>query len=692
MSQLVAFALPGVPLGCVFALMGAGLVLTYRASGVFNLAFGAQAYVSALVFYVSVNHGWPKWAAAILAIVVLSPALGLLLDRIIFRYTRNASQFVKLVPALGLLIVLPSAAQMIFGDSTRLSPPALLLDTSKVYFHFVGFAVNGNELSTTVITILAVAFLWSMLKFTKLGLEMRAVVESPRLAQLHGVRSDLIGAVAWVLSSLFAGLAGVLLAPLYAQLSSLNFTDLLVAAIAAGAFGSFVSLPLTLIGGVFLGVAQELISGYLPTGSTIAAGVPSAFPFIVLLVLLIALPRFRVKHEVSDPMQGCEPPPPCLDAPRRPTAVFVGSRIFAAALAISFAVSVLTWMPSNWVFTLGLGVAYSVIFLSIVLLTGMSGQVSLAQATFAGIGAFTAGQLAIHLGISVMAGALIGGLIAAGAGILLALPTLRLGGIALALGTLGFALVVSDIFFPLSWVGNGGSGISVPRPAIGAISLAGNRSFMILALIVLVVASVAVALIRSGTVGRELAAVRGSEVGAESIGINTRRLRILTIALAAGLAGIGGAIYGSLEGSVSSNDFSYEMSLIFVVVVATVGVRTISGAIEAGLAYAVLSQLISTLPSRYASLLAFLFGLAALTYVRHPEGVVDYVKRSILNLSETVLAYFGYHGIGLRFTSGYVTCDVGDGNGLADGSGAVDGNGLAGDDRLEAKRDVDGGV
>ncbi len=639
MSQFISFALPGVPLGCVFALMGAGLVLTYRASGVFNLAFGAQAYASALIFYVSINNGWPKWAATILAIVVVSPALGLLLDRIIFRYTRTANQFVKLVPALGLLIVLPSAVQMIFGNQTRLSPPSLLLDPRKVYLHIAGFAVNGTELSTSVITVLAIAFLWGVLKFTRLGLEMRSVVESPKLAQLHGVRSDLVGADAWILSSLFAGLAGVLLAPLYAQLSSMNFTDLLIAAIAAGALGSFVSLPLALIGGVAIGIFQELISGYMPSGSLISSGIPSAFPFIILLGLLIAMPRFRIRREVSDPMAGCEPPQPCMEPSRRPTAVFVGSRILAASLAIAFGVSVLTWIPSNWVFTLCLGVAYSIIFLSIVLLTGMSGQISLAQATFAGIGAFTAGQLAIHFGMSVIAGIVLGGLIAAVAGILLAFPTLRLGGIALALSTLGFALVISDVVFPLSWAGNGGTGITIPRPQIGAISLEGNRSYMILALVILIVLSVAVALIRSGTIGRQLAAIRGSEVGAESIGIDTRRLRLLIMALAAGIAGIGGAVYGSLEGSVSSNDFNYEISLIFVVVVATVGVRTISGAIEAGLAYAVLSQLISTLPSRYASLLAFLFGLAALTYVRHPEGVVGYVKRLTLDISESFLSY-----------------------------------------------------
>ena len=122
MSQFLSYALPGVPYGCAYALMAAGLVLTFKASGVFNLAFGAQAYVSAIVFYVAVADGWPKWDAFFVAVVLLGPAIGYALDRLLFQYARTAPPLVRLVPALGLLIAIPSVTQMIFGTSQRLAP------------------------------------------------------------------------------------------------------------------------------------------------------------------------------------------------------------------------------------------------------------------------------------------------------------------------------------------------------------------------------------------------------------------------------------------------------------------------------------------------------------------------------------------------------------------------------------------
>ncbi|HXQ28383.1 MAG TPA: branched-chain amino acid ABC transporter permease, partial [Gemmatimonadales bacterium] len=186
MTQFISYVLPGVPYGCTYALMAVGLVLTYKASGVFNLAFGAQAYVSAVVFYITVHDGWPKWAAFCIAVVVLGPAIGLLLDRLLFRYTRTAPPLVKLVPALGLLIAIPSITQMIVGTSARLSPPALVLDPSHVYFHLSGSGVTGEELSTTTVTIVVVAALAMMFRSSGMGLRMRAVVESPRMTELAG--------------------------------------------------------------------------------------------------------------------------------------------------------------------------------------------------------------------------------------------------------------------------------------------------------------------------------------------------------------------------------------------------------------------------------------------------------------------------------------------------------------------------
>jgi len=634
LSEFLAYALPGIPYGCAYALMAAGLVLTLKASGVFNLAFGAQAYVSAIVFYVAVENGWPKWAAFVVAVVLLGPAIGYALDRLIFQYARTAPPLVRLVPALGLLIAIPSVMQMIFGTSLRLAPPSLVLNPDHVYFWLGSVPLNGEELLTTGVTVVVIGALAVMFGSSGLGLRMRAVVESPRMTELAGIRADRVGTFAWMLSSLLAGLAGVLLAPVYAALDPSYFTALLVAAIAAAAVGGFANMSLTLIGGVALGVVQEVIGGYLPSGTVLSSGLRPAFPFVVLAVLLVSRRSFRPAGPIGDPLASCDPPPASLRPPSRMTEVALGSRAFAGLLVAVFIVITLLLVPGNWEFTLTQGLVFSIIFLSITLLTGMSGQISLCQASFAAVGAFTVGQLATHFGTAVLVGVVAGGALAALVGLLVAIPGLRLGGIALALLTLAFALLGDNVLFQYSWSGNGATGLGVPRPTIGAFSFSGNGSFFWLALVVLTLAAGVVWLLQHGSVGGEFAALRASETGAASVGIAVGRLRVIAFVLSAALAGIGGALYASLEQTVSPTDFNYEFSLVFVVVVATVGVYSVAGAIEAGLAYTVLQQLINNLPGRFASLVALIFGLAAVTYVRHPEGAVEYARRWVLDRAE----------------------------------------------------------
>lgn len=634
MTQFLSYLLPGIPYGCAYALMAAGLVLTYRASGVFNLAFGAQAYVSAVLFSIAVNDGWPVWAAFVVAVLLAAPAIGLLMERLLFRYTRTAGPLVRLVPVLGLLIAIPSITQMAIGTAPRL-PAALVLEPFHVYFHLAGTAVSGEELSTTVITVVVVGALALLLRSSGIGLRMRAVVESPRMAELTGVRADRTSASAWALSSLFAGLAGVLLAPIYAQLASSDYTALLVAAIAAAAVGGFESLPLTLLGGIGLGVVQEIIGGYLPSGTILSSGLRPAFPFVVLAVVLVARRTLR-QGSAGDPLASCDPPTTAFRPPKRMTEVAVGSRVFSVLAAGLLVAVALALVPGNWEFVFTFGIVLSIIFLSITLLTGMGGQISLCQAAFAGAGAFTAGQLAMHFGTSVLLGTLVGGVLAGALGAVVALPTLRLGGIAVGLLTLSFALLADNVLFLYPWAGNGATGLTVPRPILGSISFAGNGAFFWLVLAVLAVLAGGVKLLQGGTLGQELAALRGSERGSVAIGIDVRRLRVVAFMLSAAIAGIGGALYASLEQSVSPNDFNYQFSLVYVVVVAAVGVYSVAGAIEAGVLYAVLMQLVSTLSSRYSSLLAVVFGLAALTYVRHSEGVVAYGKAWVLDRAEQV--------------------------------------------------------
>jgi branched-subunit amino acid ABC-type transport system permease component len=651
-TQFLNYAVPGVPFGCVFALMSVGLVLTYKASGVFNLAFGAQAFVSALAYVSLVQGGWPRWAATLIAVALIGPFVGIVLDRLLFRRIRTASPLVKLVPSLGLLVALPQVALIIAGSTPTIPPPAIVGNAQRVYLHLGSVPLSGLELSISASTVIVVAGLIVLFQFTPVGLEMRAVVESPRMTELSGVNAGRVSAFAWILSSMMAALAGVLLAPLYSQLDPQNFTVLLVWGVAGAVIGRFASLPLALVGGLALGVAQQVVAGYIPAG-VIANGLRPSLPFVVLLIFL---PLVR-QRQLDDPLSGCDPPTSAVErrtagyrsaatvsaadgsfhtvglwhrrlesgppgrvtdlVTRRPTATF------SWVVGVVAVVSAVTWVPPDWLLTMNEGVAFAVIFLSLTLLTGMTGQISLCQATFAGLGGFVAGQLANNFGLPVVLGMVAGGLLAAGLGVLVAIPTLRLAGLPLALATLAFALLADNILFPNSWIGNGASGVTVPRPGAGPISFAAAKPFFLLSLVILAAAAGVVKLVGDGTMGRYLSAVRGSELAANSVGIDVYRLRILVFALSAALAGVGGALFGSLEGSLSANDFGYQISAVLLVVVAIVGLRSITGAVVAGVVYATLQVAVTSLPTRFAGLVAVLFGLATLSYTRHPEGFLD---------------------------------------------------------------------
>jgi ABC-type branched-subunit amino acid transport system permease subunit len=310
-------------------------------------------------------------------------------------------------------------------------------------------------------------------------------------------------------------------------------------------------------------------------------------------------------------------------------------------LLAGFIVSVLTWLPAYWVLPFGQGITYSIIFLSVTLITGMSGQLSLCQATFAGLGAATAGQLATSHGVPVLLGALIGGVLAAGVGMLVSVLVSRVSGLLLTLVTLAFALFADNVLFQYSWSINSNAGVLIPRPQIGSIDFGqgnpGDRYFLILCMIILAVCMYGVMFVQRGTTGRFLAAMRGSPTAASSLGINLTWAKITVFALSAGLAGLGGALYGSMQGSSSATDWNYVLSLAFVVVVITTGSTTVEGAVQAGMGFAVITYLLapgsvllqhlpSAVDARLGGVQFVLFAFGALTYAAHPEGILEYQK------------------------------------------------------------------
>ena len=632
MNSLLNYAIPGIPTGCEFALMAVGLVLTYRATGVFNLAFGAQAFLSAFVYDIlQQSDRLPQWAALAVAVGVLAPAVGIGLDRLLYRRIPRASTTAKVVLSIAVLIAIPEIIPLVFTGTTRTRLGHLWLPPGHVYLHLAQTPVTGAEISTVVVSAGIVAVLGAVLRTGGFGLRMRAVVESRRLAQLDGIDSARVTTAAWVLSSVLAGMAGVLLLPQMGSLDPtqpLEFTALLVAGITAAAAAGLTSVSGAFAIAIGIGVVETILQQELPAGSVFAQGLIPAFPFVLLVAALLLNPRLRSLGRDPDPLAAADPPPPPPAVTVRDQRLAVPMRWGFRLLVVAFVVSSLTWVSDVWVFPFAQGLVLSVIFLSITLVTGMGGELSLCQATFAGIGAFTTGQLVAHAGVPVLAAGLAGAALSALAGTLLALVAYRVSGLLLTLVTLAFALFADGVLFQFSWSGGGANGVQVPRPVLGPLSFAGDRSFLLLALVVLVACAALVLAVQRGATGRVLAALRGSRIGATAIGISPARARVSVFALSAAIAGAGGALYGSVQTAVGPGDFQYVVSLAFVLVVVTTGVRTVEGAVQAGMAYAVIGEALTYLPSRFASIELILFAAGALTYAAHPEGIVE-LQRSV---------------------------------------------------------------
>jgi len=202
----------------------------------------------------------------------------------------------------------------------------------------------------------------------------------------------------------------------------------------------------------------------------------------------------------------------------------ISTRVLGVGVFVFISAGVAWFFDDFWVLLFTTGIVYAVIFCSLTVITGMAGLLSLSQAAFAGIGAFTTAQLVDRYDLQVVVAILIGAALAALVGGVFALPVLRLEGLYLALATLAFAAMFQFVILPQKWAG--GQNLQIPRPIIGPIDFSSTRAYYFLCLAFLGLVGGAVLLIKRGTVGRYLDALRGSEIAAVSIGIDPRRARV----------------------------------------------------------------------------------------------------------------------------------------------------------------------
>lgn len=624
----------GLVFGGIYAVASLGLVLTYVSSRIFNFAQGALAFFIALLFYeLNTERGWSTWSAALVAIGVVAPLLGLALWAVLFRRLSSAPTTVQLVATIGLYVAIPPIAKTLFvADEPSLPPGFFSAPVPEV--DVLGVTLNANQIAVFVSAVVVGLALALMLRFTMFGLTMRGVVDHRPLASVMGINPGVVTAAAWMIGTMMAGLAGVLLTPVLG-LNEVSFSVLLISSFAAVVVGRLRSFTWTFVAALGLGLAQTLVTKVLPDSGWMARAARPSIPFVVMILFLVAYGL--VLHRRG----GEEAPTTALLT--RTAGTGVASRYARALIGVALVVAAFLipeLLSSFWLGVVASGVAVGIALLSLVLVTGEGGMISLCQISLAGIGAMGAAQLTEFYGWPTVPAILVAALAAVPFGVLVAVVGLRLGELYLALATLSFAVLADNALFSIDRIDNLHAGQPLPRPSLFGFDFESDVRFYFLALGVFVVAALLVLNVRRSTTGLTLAAIRSSEVAARTIGVSTERAKVATFAIGAFIAGVGGGLVASFSGRATPPSFNALIGIVWLAVVVTWGLRSVVGALLAGVAFSLFPALFSAyIPDSYAEVPTMLFGLGAIIVAREPRGIVAQTVghwRHILRLDRRV--------------------------------------------------------
>jgi branched-chain amino acid transport system permease protein len=625
---MTPYIVGGLVLGGIYAIASLGLVITYTSSRVFNFAYGAIAYFLALTFHeLAVDHGWNRVVAGVVTVLIVSPAVGLFLWAVLFRQLTHAPPYVRLVSTVGLWVAIPPIARLLYGrgeifDRIGIGP------TPAHTYEILGVVVDSDQLLVLLAAIAIAIVTAVVLRYTPFGLMVRATVDSPTQASISGVNTAFVSAGTWMIGTAFAGLSGILLAPLRGYVEY-QYTFLLLAAFAAVVIARMHSLVLAVAGAFLIGVLQNIIvsrqaedflTTFIPRDSQVLRGLQPSIPFILMAVFLLAYQNLRREQFVTDPRALGEPA-------SRTVVVDAGlrrRRIIWFAIVIAAVLLAPEVLPGRWEAVVAKGLALGIAFLSYTIVTGEGGMISLCQVTFAGVGGALTAEFATNQGVPVLVAVLLGALVVVPLGLLIALPSLRLGGLYLALATLAFAELVQNMYFQQKSVNNFDSGVAVPRPVIGSLSFGSDRAFYYLLVGAFLLFALLVLNVKRSRTGLTLAAVRSSEPAAATLGIRVSLAKMAAFGISAFIAAFGGGLYVTYaERSLPARSFNSLIGVVWLAIVVTWGVRSVLGALLAGLAFAVFPQLFSEyLPTWALEVPTMLFGLGAIALAREPRGVV----------------------------------------------------------------------
>jgi len=529
-QDIIRFAILGLGAGAIYGLVGLGIVVTYRGAGVVNFAAGAIGMVGAFVFY-DERHAGPltAWAFA-LAFAVIA---GYLVHLVVTRLLARAPAITRLIATLAIFTLFFTYADHRYGQAPRIVDK--LLDDSPVHL-WHGVEVGSDRIVLLALALGLTAAFTFLYRSTAFGRATTAVAESPRVAAVRGLSPNLVAGTNWIAGSVIAVVSAILVVNV-AGLSVTGLALLVVPALAAALLGGFRSLPLTLLGGLLIGVLESEM-GWLQSYLSEHAGHPvdlqgwvGSIPFLVIAVVMVV--RGRSLPIRSDRNEHR----PFVSSGRVPQwAIPVAGTVLIGAPLLA---------SDSLLQAITLSAATGIVLLSVVVVTGFAGQLSLAQFAFAGFGGWAAAWLVSRHGAAFPVAAIAGVAAAVPVGVAVGLPSLRARGVNLAVVTLALALVVEDQVFNSASLSGGLSGLPLGHPTLAGFDIdatAHPARYTIMALVSLFIASGAVLNLRRSRVGRRLLAVRANERAAASLGINVFATKLYAFGVSAGIAALGGIL------------------------------------------------------------------------------------------------------------------------------------------------------
>jgi branched-chain amino acid transport system permease protein len=571
--QLQALALGGI--NALFAL---GLVLVYRSNRIINFAHASLGSAGAIAFLLFWREYHVPWGLALPAGLVVAGILGALVELLLIRRFSRSTRLVVTVVTIGIAQLIPALVTPLL-DYLGAEPRNIYRPAQSPFSHFTWnwFPVvfSGDEVLLVAVTILVMAGLVIFFRSSHVGIAVRAAAENGDRANLLGVNTSTLAAVVWVLAAVLASLATILQLPITGLSSSASAgvgSPLFLPALAAAVLARFENLPLVVVSALSINVFQQSV--YFVTGRY---DISDLVLFVVILVGLLMQRQQLGRSQLGESgtwaaTEEIRPvPPELVELPpvRKAARWFAG---ISALLLLGY-----PWVTdSGQVNTGSLFAIYGIVAVSLVILIGWGGQISLGQWGLAGVGAIVGGGLEARFHVPFPLALLVAGLVGAGVAILLGLPALRIRGLFLAVTTLAFSVVVSSVLFSeryFGWL----LPTRIPRPKIIFLDTGDERAFYYICLAALAGCVVAALRLRRSRTGRVLIAMRDNERTAQAYGVNLVKTRLATFALSGFMAAVAGHLFAVQQSTIGPERFTPADSIQMFLMAVIGGLGSVTG-------------------------------------------------------------------------------------------------------------------